>query len=197
MKYVISLIILVLTLPSYSQIELPFNDDGKITYLGVLEDVNKTSEQLYLDTKEYILLNYESKGYPVLVDEKNKRIYVKGTFKVHFRKWYFPFFFRTKIYDEIYTLKIYFKDNRVKYEITDLFIQRKTNARISGYYWGYGVSTASIKESEVIKYDLEKLYIKRYRRKFYKLFQHTDKGIKSEIEALTKILIEENKMDDW
>src|SRR5690606_26757048 len=122
---------------------------------------------------------------------------VKGSFKVPFRKYYFPIFFKTKIYDEVYTMKIYFKDQKFKYEVTDASIQRKIKAKIKGIYWGYGVSSSTITEAEVLKYDLEKLYIDRYRKPFYKVFQYSDKGIKGEIEKLTTYLNKENTMNEW
>ncbi len=154
----------------------PFNEENKICYTGVVEIKGKTKEQLYRDAKEYILLNYTNNGCPTILDEENDRIYVKGSYKVHFRKRYFPIFFKTTIYDLVYTLKIYFKDGKIKYEMTDVFIQIKINPRATGIYWGYGVSTMQIKEAEVRKYDLEKLYIPRYRKEFYRLFQHTNNG---------------------
>jgi len=177
--------------------ELPFNEDKKFCYQGVVEIPNKNREQLYKEAKEYVLLNYKNKDFPVLIEEENERIYVKGTFKVRFRKYYFPIFFKTKIYDEVYTMKIYFKDNKIRYEISDIFLQRKINAKATGYYWGYGISTTSIKESEIIKYDLEKFYIKRYRGQFYRLFQDSDKDIKNEIDKLSNYLKKDNNMNNW
>jgi len=197
-KLFYTVILIILGISSKAQkAELPFNEDKKICYQGVVEIPQKNKTQLYKEAKEYVLLNYINKGCPVILDEENERIYVKGAFKVRFRKFYFPFFFSTKKYDEVYTMKIYFKDNKIRYDISDIFIQRKLNAKATGYYWGYGVSTTTIKESEILKYDLEKLYIKRYRGKFYRLFQDSDNGTKGEIEKFSNYLKKDNNMNNW
>lgn len=197
-KIILFLLVCLNNIILFSQLaELPFGDNHKIKYEGVVEVKQKSKSEIYTDAKEYILMNYTNKGYPTLIDEVNERIYVKGTFKVPFRKWYFPFIFKTTIYDEIYTLKLYFKEGKFRYEITELFIQRKTNARATGYYWGNGVSTATLKESEVITNELEKYYIPRYRKKKYKLFQSSDNSLNKEISKLKEFLTKENKMNDW
>lgn len=197
-KIILFLFLSTLNFNVYCQLaELPFGDNQKIKYEGIVEVKKKSKSELYNDAKEYILMNYTNKGYPTLIDETNERIYVKGTFKVPFRKWYFPFIFKTTIYDEIYTLKLYFKEGRFRYEITEINIQRKTNARATGYYWGSGVTTTTLKQSEVITNELEKYYIPRYRKKKYKLFQSSDNSINKEISKLTYFLRKENKMNDW
>lgn len=183
---------------AYAQLaEMPFNDESKICYDGIVDIPEKDKAHLYKEAKEYVLLNYTNNGYPVLLDEENERIYVKGAFEVPFRKYYFPFFINTKEYNEVYTMKLFFKDNKIRYEITDISIQRKLKAKVKGVYWGYGVSTSTISEAEVLKYDLEQLYIDRYRKPFYKLFQYSAKGIKGEIEKMSTFMAREYIIKDW
>ena len=130
MKNVTLFVLFILTIKINAQdkdIIMPMKE-AKISYEGVVDIEGKNQQKLYADAKEYILLNYTAKDFPTILDEANERIYVKGTFKAHLRKYIFPFFFHSTVYDLIYTYKIYFKDNKYKYEITDMVLTRKTNA---------------------------------------------------------------------
>jgi hypothetical protein len=177
--------------------ELPFNEDDKICYTGIIDVPNKTKEEIYEQMKEYLFLNYTNKGNPITIDEKDNRLYVKGSFKVKFRKKYFPVTIITRVFDEVYTLKLFFKDNRMKYEIVDVTIQRKLDARVSGINWGYGLSSAKIKEAKIIMFNLEEFYTPKHRKKFGKLYQESDSGMKEVIKKFTNYLSEDNNLNNW
>ena len=180
------------------EIIMPMNDEKKISYVGVVNIEGKNQQKLYADAKEYIVVNYTAKDFPTILDEANERIYVKGTFRTPLRKYIFPIFFHTTVYDLIYTYKIYFKDNKYRYEITDMVLTRKTNARLKGYYWGGGVSSGSIEEGQVFKTDLEKMYsVRRYRKKWNKLFYTVATEVNKEIERLNSYMKKENDSKKW
>ncbi len=176
-------------------ITMPIDENSKIAFSGVSAVVNKTKQQLYSSAKEYIVLNYTAKDFPTILDEQNERIYVKGTFKTHLKK--SPLTHAIK-YDLIYTYKIFFKDNKYRYEITDFILTQKTNSRISGYYWGGGFTGGSIKEGQVITTALEKMYaVKRYCTKKRKLFYIIDLEINKEITRLNDFMKKEIKVKEW
>jgi hypothetical protein len=199
MKKHLLIYLILFTLKITAQdIVMPMNEEQKICFSGVVDIPEKSQQKLYSAAKEYILLNYTARDFPTILDEVNERIYVKGTFKAHLRKYAFPIFFHSTVYDLIYTYKIYFKDNKYKYEITDMILTRKTNAKIKGYYWGNGISSASIKDGEVIKTDLEKMYkVKRYRQKWNKLFFMVETEVSNEVARFNKALQKEDKSKDW
>ena len=182
---------------------MPFNEEGKICYSGVVEIKDKNQEKLYKDAKEYVLLNYTNREFPTILDETNERIYIKGTFKTKIRSYVFPFFTHSKPFDLVYTLKIYFKDGKYKYELTDLMYIRKINARIKGYYWGNGYGggmiNSQIQEAQVIKYTGERMYsVDRYRKYYSKLILLSDAGIKNELYNLEKFMHKDNNYKkDW
>ena len=174
------------------------NEDGKIIYTNTVEINGKDQKKLYLDAKEYILLNNTDKGFPTILDDNNDRVYFKNSFIVPHRKYMFPIFFNNTDWNLVYTTKLYFKDGKYKYEVTDLFVWIKKKARINGMYWGYGISSATITEAQVIKKDLEKIYkVKRYRGRWSRIIYKTDKGIKSEIEKFEKYMNKENDLKKW
>ena len=112
MKRLIILSIFIITsFINISQTIIPLKD-SIICYGGVV-DCSKSQIKLYEDSKEYFLLNYTNKNMPVVLDEKNERIYAKGVFEVPFKK-----YGGTDEYNLIYTFKAYFKENKYRYEVT-------------------------------------------------------------------------------
>ena len=182
---------------------MPFNSDNKICYSGVVDIKGKNKEKLYKDAKEYVLLNYTSRDFPTILDEVNERIYIKGTFKTRLKRYAFPIFSHSTKYDLIYTLKIYFKDGKYKYELTDLMYIRKINAKIKGQYWGNGygggIINSEIQEAQVIKYTAERMYgIERYRKKYNKIIFMSNDGIVAELDNLERFMRKENEYKkDW
>lgn len=194
------LIVLFLTVAFFSkckQAQLPMNTDNKVCYSGIVEIPNKTQEKLYADSKEYVLLNYTSREFPTILDEKNDRIYIKGKFKVPIMKYAFPIFVSKSWWELVYTAKFYYKDGKYRYEITDMFIMKKNKAKVTGSYWGGGYS-GTITEAQIVKRDMEFIYsVKRYRTQFAQICWKIDDGIKLELAKYEKYMNQENNQKNW
>lgn len=183
---ILSLVLLIFSQILFSQ-EIPIVN-GRIAYTGTIE-LQKSQQEIRKLAKEFVALNYVAKGRPLLVDDADK-IFINGSVPVKFRKYVFPFFMNTKEYNEVFTMKLYFADNSLKYEISELYLTRNAGQRISTVNLGYGVTTGTLSAPQLINNRLERYNIPRYRKPFYKLFQTTDNGIRGEIESLERYIKE-------
>ena len=118
MKKLITFLILVSSISIYGQVSLPIDDTSKrAVFTEVVQLDSVGTESIYNRAKLFVANNYNSaKTVTDLSDEKLHSIVIKAYTTTHFKSW-------AGVYPAggfNYTLKIYCKDGRYKYEITDL-----------------------------------------------------------------------------
>lgn len=124
MKVVFLLLFLLCNLPLFAQ-DFPISDKtGKICYTEVVHvDSTVTKEILYYNAREWFAKSFKSANDVIQMDDKDAgKIIGKGSFKVE----RLPFL----VSDDIgnagwinFTISVFVKPGRYKYEITDFFHQ--------------------------------------------------------------------------
>jgi hypothetical protein len=130
--------------------ELPVDGTtNKVSYTDIINAGSSSKKALFDKAKKWIVSkNTTLNPYTITYESEDGQVLGKGTFTlpVGRMKYVVPF-----------AIKIAVKDGKCKYELTDLMIQYRTEARASsgGYgYWGSSKST----EAETLEYSLETFY---------------------------------------
>ena len=111
-------------------LEFPKNKEtGKVCFSNVVE-TGKSKNDMYVLGKEWFVNNFKSSNDVIQMDSKEDGIIMgKGFSRI---PW--VFMLSTGYYDLYYTIKLSFKENKYKYEITD-FIVKYPGATVSGVYY--------------------------------------------------------------
>jgi len=118
MKKITIFIFLVCCTSTFGQIAIPIDkNSGKAIFTEVISIDSISAENLYNRARLFVVNNYNSaKTVTDLSDDKLQSIVLKAYTTSHFKSW-------AGIYEAggfNYILKIYCKDGRYKYEISDL-----------------------------------------------------------------------------
>lgn len=121
-KFLFSLF-LIFTKPSYSQEKLfdilPIKY-GKVTYTGIVSVDSTNKSKLYYKVKKWFVEQYRSAKDVIQLDDKdNGEVIGKGFFETD---WQYTAIDQRKV-NVWHTVKIYLKDNKFKYEITDFTLK--------------------------------------------------------------------------
>lgn len=137
------LIIFLLPLFAIAQ-PVPTDGNGKVTFVKpVAVDTMLNKNLLYSNAKSWIAANYRSPKDVILLDDKDVGIiklraysdlYIKYIMTLQEKMWY--------------TLTIYMKDGRYKYEITDIVYESGSNGNAIG---STKYAEQVIKEENIIK----------------------------------------------
>lgn len=118
MNKIITSLIILCSISIYGQVTFPIDETTKRAVFTEVVQLNSVgTESIYNRAKLFVANNYNSaKSVTDLSDHKLHSIVIKAYIKTHFKSW-------AGVYPAggfNYTLKIYCKDGRYKYEITDL-----------------------------------------------------------------------------
>jgi hypothetical protein len=121
-KIIIACLFIMFFKLTYSQ-DLPIDTaSGKILYTEVVKVDSISKEKSYSKTKEWFALNFKSANDEIQLDDKeNFTIIGKGAIKVTLMSFDAGFV--------RFTIKVQAKDNKYKYEISDLVHDSKTAKR--------------------------------------------------------------------
>lgn len=119
MKNVVIFLFLVCSISTFGQVILPIDkSSGKAIFTDVISIDSVSAENIYNRAKLFVVNNYNSaKTVTDLSDDKLHSVIVKAYTTTHFKSWAGGIF---EAGGFNYTLKIYCKDGRYKYEISDL-----------------------------------------------------------------------------
>ena len=118
MKNFIIFLFLLFSISTFGQVTLPIDEiTGKAVFTDVISLDSISAENIYNRAKLFIANNYNStKNITDLSDDKSHSLVLKAYTTTHFKSW-------GGIYEAggfNYVFKIYCKDGRYKYEISDL-----------------------------------------------------------------------------
>ncbi len=108
------------------KLELPLNDEKKIEFFEIIEVPGKTQSQLFSTAKQWIAENYKSAKDVIQLDDKEAgKLIVKGFGQYHTEqnRAYVGYYF-----DLWHTIKIFCKEGKVRFAITDLVEQVEINS---------------------------------------------------------------------
>lgn len=129
---------------------LPLDEDiNKIIYSEVVTVTGFSAQKLYENAKKWFALNKE--GNPLEItseDPSENTIYGLGGFLVPSGK---------RRIECIYSIRIYIKDGRYKYELIDFVLYHNTDASASASGFAFFKSRTE-KQAEEYKYSLETFY---------------------------------------
>lgn len=168
---------------------------NKVSYSEIIDAPSSSKKALFDKAKKWIVSkNTTLNPYTITYESEDGQVLGKGTFTlpVGRMKYVVPF-----------AIKIAVKDGKCKYELTDLMIQYRTEARASsgGYgYWGSSKST----EAETLEYSLETFYPSRLtsRKPVIKWYEDIRsaafEGIGKEMQSITNSLKQSMvSSDNW
>lgn len=178
------------------QYNLKFNEvEKKIYYENVLDFDGKSVSNLKEKVKKFLALERAVIRY-----EDENEIIATGVFDVIYRS-HFLFIFKTHKYNLLSDIKISFKENKIKYNITNFYLIPK-NIKLNTMSWyskptNYGMagwSTTKI-PTDIPKKPLEVHYHKTKLKPKYKIFPDVD-GDMANFERKLIQTINENE-DNW
>lgn len=183
MNKVLFSLFLILTIPSFGQEEKLFDilpmKNGKVTYTGIVtvDSINKI--KLYNNVKKWFIEQYRSAKDVIQLDDKeNGEVIGKGFFETN---WQYTFVDERKV-NVWHTVKIYLKDNKFKYEITNFTLK---------YYVEGSMYSAGKNVEEAIEN-----FGKDRERNTKKYFAQVDAEVTSIISSLLNFMKAPPK-DDW
>ncbi len=176
-------IFLILTIPSFGQNEKLFDilpiKEGKVIYTDVVIVDSTDKVKLYSKVKKWFIEQYKSAKDVIQLDDKeNGEVIGKGFFETN---WQNSFISELKV-NVWHTIKIYIKDNRFKYEIT--------NFTLKYYVGGTRYSTGSTVEEAIEDFGKDRV------RNTKNYFVTVDSEIVSIISSLINFMKAPNK-EDW
>jgi hypothetical protein len=177
MKNLVFIVLFISTFTAFAQPELPIDPDTDMIIYKEIVDVDSINkDQLYKNAIAWISIKFKSaKDVIQLDDAVNHRIIAKGNFDVYAGK---------KAAGIIkFTLKIDTKDNKYKYEFTDLY-----HAGNSNYYPEHGPCEDMIKTKD-------RVFGISYQKQYNKILTDMDETINRLIGSLKDKMTE--KEEDW
>lgn len=103
--------------------ELPVDANGKINYTEVVQVDGADKDELYTRARAWFATSYRSANNVLEMDDKSAGVLIGGAFQdITIMSMGYPV--TVKLW---YNLKVYLKDGRYKYEITDLFYENYPN----------------------------------------------------------------------
>jgi hypothetical protein len=118
MKNIMIFIFFASSISTFGQVVLPIDkNSGKTIFTEVISLDSVSAENMYNRARLFVVNNFNSaKNVTDLSDDKSHSIVLKAYTTTHFKSW--AGLFEAGGFN--YTLKIYCKDGRYKYEISDL-----------------------------------------------------------------------------
>lgn len=153
--------------------------DGKVVYTGVVEVDSANKDVLYSRAKKWFAEEYKSAQNVIQLDDKDAgEVLGKGLFKS-----YFTVFMEAQDVSVYHTVKIYVKDNKYKYEITDFNVK---------FY------VAPSKYNSAANYDdqLENFVKGRNKNNMHKMSMNIDSQVQDMIASLEKDM-KSKSSDNW
>lgn len=101
----------------FTEFELPINDDGIVTFSDVVKIPGATTESLYSSGREWFVTTFKSADDVLQMDDRTAgKLIGKAYSEIPVGSGISAT--TTRLY---YTVKLYFKEGRYKYEFTDLY----------------------------------------------------------------------------
>lgn len=190
MKKLLLIALLLIAFSSFAQQAVNMPKDSttsKVAYIEVVEAEGVTAAELYSRAREWVSTSYKSANNVLQMDDKQEGKLIG--------KAYQDFVVPTaisKVTEQMwYTFKIYVKDNKYRYEITDIYSK------------GYPTQSNGFKSTEM---NVEEFFSKRaYNKKgemkesFVQYLTPMDSGIKDLIVSLKTAMGKKASLvkDDW
>jgi len=183
--------------PSNSEI-LPLDKEfNKILYTDVVQAGGFSAKKLFQNAKNWLELNKEG-NYPMVTTSENpdkNTLFGMGGFMIPTN---------SKRIECIYSVKLFIKDGRYKYELIDFIMYHNTHASSQSGGFGY-FKKGSSKDSESFEYSLETFYPLRLTepkqpevKHFSSIDVETFKYIANEVKAIIgSLALEMKRNDDW
>jgi hypothetical protein len=166
----------------------PLNEAGKIVFTEVIEMPNITKDALYTRAYEWFAKAFNSANNVIqMQDKENGKIVGKGSFgDINVS----VVLGMATVYGNVkFTISIYLKDGKYKYEVTDFYHE--------GSWVGGGAPprpyNAGALENEIPECGKSNLTLK----KWGKIKEETNKRVLALIESLKKSMIVESAGDNW
>ena len=172
---------------------------NKVTFSQIVDVENKTKAQLYSDAQKWMAAFNTSNNLKVIQSfENDGEIIAQGIIKVKCSdNSLFSSCEGCRDYDLVYTLNVFVKENKFKFEITNFILQYQKGKSAMGMA-AYGVVAGNIKDNEIIAKNFEEFYpIKKKACKdsWNAMFITVDEGISNVISSFTIAL--KKKEENW
>jgi len=195
-KTILTIVVLAFITNVYSQVHYKSSEDNRSIYYEEILDFSEKSKQELLElTKKYLLIN----NYSILYEDDND-IYAIGKLETKYRSW-FLFFFKTKLFNCVYDLKVSFKDEKLKYEARNFILLYK-NYNVNTTSWlnnsnafGPAVFSTTKIPTEVPKKPVDVHYRAKKTDKKHLLFQDLNRKMGLFEDGLSKTI--QMNEDDW
>ncbi|MGB0521463.1 MAG: DUF4468 domain-containing protein [Flammeovirgaceae bacterium] len=166
--------------------DMPYDKNGQINYTEVMHIGDVSKEQFYFRAKAWFTETFRNANEVIQMDSKAAGTVIgKGNRNVYLETAFAPV--EVTLH---YTVKIFCKDGRYKYEITDMVY----SGWVEGYRWEENVESMFTEES---------IYKKngKTRWKWVQYMQLTEESCEELIESIKKRMAKEIGMssggDDW
>lgn len=188
-KSIVLVLIITISLSSYSQVELPIDKDNKVSYTDVVNDTTKSTSEAFNAAKEFFATNGRFSGEETkkLIDNGNKKliysgvnVYKGGTMGC------------VRVFEYSFDAIVQFREGRYKYEITNFVYLHYNHTGTTQQVYGMK-DQGACKSSGTLEEFLE---CNRCKGELKKLFDFIDSDAKAFIEEMKKY-ISEYEEDEW
>jgi hypothetical protein len=180
---------------------IPYNaETNKFTFDTIVEVPDASAETIFTRGKEWLATEFRD-SKTLYENEDENRLALAAYSPIKYRTW-FLFFFNTKEFNLLYTLKFAAKDGRYRLTISDYIIQEPLDGKISGANWAvyddFGLSSYSIKPADSKDHPAERFFKSPHRRTERKLAFHQFQEINREIlKKSAENIQSHSKRDNW